>query len=157
PMSMATCIRTPAMAGKSTTRVRRRRAPALRNHVRPARSVAPHSSHAALAVGRTREAILRGPTGNSRPGVRVKTDSVASARAKPAALAAQGKVGSVTERVVLVIVLLAAEVVVGLIDLALEEAAPGTSGAVGSDGDKKGVYSVECRGKSVEYRVSGVE
>jgi len=74
----------------------------------------------------------------------VKTDSVASARAKPAALAAQRKVGSVAKRVVLVIVLLAAEVV-GLIDLTLEEAAPGASAAVGSDGGKKRVSSIECR------------
>src|SRR5262249_43447352 len=70
PMSTATYIRTPVMVGKSTTRVRPRRVPALRNHVRPARSVAPHSSHEPLAVGRMRGEIHRGPIGNSRPAAR---------------------------------------------------------------------------------------
>src|SRR5262245_57442317 len=116
------------MAGKSTTRVRRRRrVPALRNHVRPARSVAPHSSHEPLAVGRTREAIHRGPIENSRRAPRARTDSTVSVRAKPEGLVTRGKAVPVVEKVVLVI------------DLALEEAAPGASAAVGSDGDKKGV------------------
>src|SRR5215510_10443577 len=102
------------MAGKSTTRVRRRRrAPALRNPVRPARSVAPHSNHAPPAVGRTRGEIHRGPIGNSRPAARGKTGSIALARPKPVALAAHRKVASVA--VVSVIVSLAVEEAAGLI------------------------------------------
>src|SRR5262245_10655909 len=134
--------RTPTMAGKNTTRARRpRRAPALRSPASLVRSAAHlSSSHAAPAVGRTQAKIHRGPIGNSRPAARGKTGSIALARAKPVALAAHRKVASVAERVVLVIVLLAAEVVVGLIDLAPAQVAPGDSAAVGSDGVRK-----ECR------------
>src|SRR5262245_44998051 len=148
--------KTPTMAGKNTTRARRpRRAPALRSRVRPAHSVAPHSSHAAPAVGRTRGKIHRGPIGNSRPAARGKTGSIALARAKPVALAAHRKVASVAERVVLVIVLLAAEVVVGLIDLGPAQVVPGASAAEGSDGGKKRVSGVE--GNSLDPHPSSLD
>src|SRR5262249_24799853 len=84
------------MAGKSTTRVRRR--PAL------AHWVAPHSNHAPPAVGRTRGEIHRGPIGNSRPAARGKTGSIALARAKPVGLAAHRKVASEAEAVVSLVV-----------------------------------------------------
>src|SRR5215510_6097234 len=149
------------MAGKSTTRVRRRRrVPALRNHVRPARSVAPHSSHEPLAVGRTREAIHRGPIENSRRAPRARTDSTVSVRAKPVALA-ERKVALVVARVVWAVASAVVREVVGRIDLVPgQEVPPGASVAVGSDGGKKKVSNIECRGsrrRRGEGGVSGVE
>src|SRR5262245_3782281 len=122
------------MAGKSTTRVRRR--PAL------AHWVAPHSNHAPPAVGRTRAETHRGPIGNSRPAARGKTGSIALARAKPVGLAARRKVAWEAEAVVS----LAMEAAVGLIASVPAQVAPGASVAVGSDGGKKKVSSIECRG-----------
>src|SRR5262249_49188537 len=122
PTSTATYIRTPAMAGKSTTRVRRR--PAL------AHWVAPHSNHAPPAVGRTRGEIHRAPIRNSRPAARGKTGSIALARAKPVGLAAHRKVASEAEAVVS----LAVEAAAGLIASVPVQVAPGASVAVGSDG-----------------------
>src|SRR5215471_18833164 len=122
------------MAGKSTTRARRR--PAL------AHWVAPHSNHAPPAVGRTRGEIHRGPIGNSRPAARGKTGSIALARAKPVGLAAHRKVASEAEAVVS----LAVEAAAGLIASVPAQVAPGASVAVGSGGGKKRVSSIECRG-----------
>src|SRR5262245_36570042 len=135
------------MAGKSTTRVRRRRrAPALRNHVRPARPVAPHSSHEPPAVGRTREAIHRGRIENSRRAPRARTDSTASARAKPEGLA-ERKAALAVARVVWAVASVVGAEVDGRIDLAPgQKAPPGASAVVGSDGGKKRVSSIECRG-----------
>src|SRR5262249_43093527 len=135
------------MAGRSTTRVRRRRRA-------PAHSVAPHSNHAPPAVGRTREETHRGPIGNSRPAARGKTGSIALARAKPVGLAAHRKVASEA------VVSLTVEAAAGLIASVPAQVAPGASVAVGSDGGKKRVSSIECRGtrrRRGEGRVSGVE
>src|SRR5580765_7214762 len=86
------CTRTPVMVGKSTTRAAHRgRVPALLSHVRPAHSVAPHSSHAPPAVGRTREEIHRGPIENNRRAPRARTNSTASARIKLAGSLARAK------------------------------------------------------------------
>src|SRR5215471_8376218 len=137
------------MAGRSTTRVRRRRRA-------PAHSVAPHSNHAPPAVGRTREETHRGPIGNSRPAARGKTGSIALARAKPVGLAAHRKVAWEAEAVVSLTV----EAAAGLIASVPAQVAPGASVAVGSDGGKKRVSSIECRGtrrRRGEGRVSGVE
>src|SRR5215472_11603961 len=123
------------MGGRSTTRVRHRRRA-------PAHSVAPHSNHAPPAVGRTREETHRGPIGNSRPAARGKTGSIALARAKPVALAAHRKVASEAEAVVSLTV----EAAAGLIASVPAQVAPGASVAVGSDGGKKRVSSIECRG-----------
>src|SRR5215471_14277241 len=136
------------MAGKSTTRARRR--PAL------AHWVAPHSNHAPPAVGRTRGEIHRGPIGNSRPAAKGKAGSIALARAKPVGLAAHRKVASEAEAVIS----LAVEAAAGLIASVPAQVAPGASVAVGSDGGKKRVSSIECRGtrrRRGEGRVSGVE
>jgi hypothetical protein len=141
-MSTATFTRIPAMAGKSTTRAPHlRRARALPSHVRPARSVAPRSSRAAPAVGRAREAIHRGPIENSRRVTKARTDSAASARAKPGHRAARAKAALVVARVVWAVASVAAAEVVGQIDLAPEQGAPADSVAVASaalgGGDKR--------------------
>src|SRR5262249_57388707 len=78
-------------------------------------------------------------------------------RAKPVALAAHRKVASEAEAVISVIVSLAVEAAAGLIASVPAQAAPGASAAVGSDGGKKRVSSIECRGEEgarVECRVS---
>src|SRR5499426_589350 len=125
------------MAGKSTTRARRR--PAL------AHWVAPHSNHAPPAVGRMRGEIHRGPIGNSRPAARGKTGSIALARAKPEGLAERK--AALVARVIWAVASVVVGEVVGRIDLAPEQkAAPGASAAVGSDGGKKRVSSIQCRG-----------
>src|SRR5262249_47333713 len=140
------------MAGKSTTRVRRR--PAL------AHRVAPHSNHAPPVVGRMREETHRGPIGNSRPAARGKTGSIALARAKPVALA-ERKVALVVARVVWAVASVVVREGGGWIDLVPgQEGPPGGSVAVGSDGGKKRVSSIECRGsrrRRGEGGVSGVE
>ena len=66
--------------------------------------------------------------------VRAKTDSTASARAKPAGLVAR-KAASAAERVVRAIASVAAEEVVGLIDSVAAEVIPGASVAVVGLGD----------------------
>src|SRR5580765_1082300 len=119
------CTRTPVMVGKSTTRAAHRgRVPALLSHVRPAHSVAPHSSHAPLAVGRTPEEIHRGPIENSRGAVRARTNSTASARIKLAGSLARAKAAP------------AVAVAVGRIALVPEQAVPAGPAAVVSDGGK---------------------
>ena len=73
------------------------------------------------------------------------------------ALAAHRKVASEAEAVISVIVSLAVEAAAGLIASVPAQAAPGDSAAVGSDGGKKRVSSIECRGEEgarVECRVS---
>src|SRR5215467_10212338 len=117
------------MAGKSTTRVRRR--PAL------AHWVAPHSNHAPPAVGRMRGEIHRGPIGNSRPAARGKTGSIALARAKPEGLA-ERKAALVVARVIWAVASVVVGEVVGRIDLAPEQKAVRKECRV---------FSVEGRGK----------
>src|SRR5262245_34596158 len=136
-MRTVTCTRTPATAGKSTIpAARRRRAPAL-----PSRGLQPprRNSPVAPAVGRAQEAIHHGPIENSRRAPRARTDSTASARAKPEGLA-ERKAASVVARVVRAVASVVGGEVDGRIDLVPgQKAPPGASVAVGSDGDKKGV------------------
>src|SRR5262249_51998496 len=102
-------------------------------------SVAPHSSHEPPAVGRTREETHRGPIENSRRAPRARTDSTASARAKPEGLA-ERKAASVVARGGGGVASGGGGEGGGRIDLGAGQKAPaGASAAVGSDGDKKGV------------------
>src|SRR5690606_3890815 len=70
-----------------------RQYPAVRNRV-PAPSERLSSNRAAPAVGRTREEILRGRTGNTKPAAWAKRGSTVSARARRAGSVVRSKVVS---------------------------------------------------------------